>query len=166
VTDWTIRPATAEDAPTIVALVHRLAAEEAQAGTTLTVEDVLLNGFGARPRFGVLLAESDDQALGYVLFSQSYDTEHAARGIYVNDLYVVPEAHRRGIGRALMAAVARACLADGGRYLFWHALKRNAAGRAFYGRIGAREEAVVTLSLQPDALRRLAQAQCIGESAI
>lgn len=154
--DGTIRAATAEDAPAIVALVHLLDAEEAKAGTTLTVADVLLNGFGPRPRFRVLLAEADGRTLGYALFSQSYDTEHAARGMYVNDLYVVPEARRRGIGRALMAAVARACLADGGRYLFWHALERNAAGRAFYRRIGAREEPVVTLSLQPDALRRLA----------
>ncbi len=67
-----------------------------------------------------------------------------------------PRRAGRGIGRALMAAVARACLADGGRYLFWNALERNAAGRAFYRRIGAREEAVVTLSLQPDALDELA----------
>ena len=57
-----------------------------------------------------------------------------------------------------MAALARACQADGGCYLFWNALPRNRAGRAFYRRIGAREEPVVTLSLQPDALRRLAEA--------
>jgi GNAT superfamily N-acetyltransferase len=156
VINWTIRAAAAEDAPAIVALVQMLDDEEAKAGTALTVDDVLVNGFGASPRFKVLLAESGRRALGYVLFSQSYDTEHAARGMYVNDLYVVPDARRQGIGRALMAAAARACLADGGRYLFWNALERNAAGRAFYERIGAREEAVVTLSLQPDALHRLA----------
>jgi GNAT superfamily N-acetyltransferase len=154
--DWTIRAATAEDAPAIVALVRMLDDEEAKAGTALTVDDVLVNGFGAAPRFRVLLAEAGHRAIGYVLFSQSYDTEHAARGVYVNDLYVVPEARRQGIGRALMAAVARACLEDGGRYLFWNALERNAAGRPFYRRIGAREEAVVTLSLQPDALDELA----------
>jgi ribosomal protein S18 acetylase RimI-like enzyme len=154
--DWTIRAATAEDAPAIVALVRMLDDEEAKAGTPLTVDDVLVNGFGAAPRFRVLLAEAGHRATGYVLFSHSYDTEHAARGMYVNDLYVVPEARRQGIGRALMAAVARSCLEDGGRYLFWNALERNAAGRAFYRRIGAREEAVVTLSLQLDALDELA----------
>ena len=63
-------------------------------------------------------------------------------------------------GRALMAAVARACEADGGCYVFWNAQPRNRAGLAFYRRIGAREERVLTLSLQPDALRRLA-----GETA-
>ena len=82
---------------------------------------------------------------------------YGAKGVYLQDLYVVPEARGRGIGRALMAAVARACQADGGCYLFWNALERNHAGRAFYRRIGAREEPVVTLSLQPDALRRLAR---------
>jgi ribosomal protein S18 acetylase RimI-like enzyme len=154
--DWTVRAATAEDAPAIVALVRMLDDEEANLGTALTVEDLLVNGFGASPRFRILLAESGHRTLGYVLFSQSYDTEHAARGMYLNDLYVVPEARRQGIGRALMAAVARASLADGGRYLFWNALERNAAARAFYRRIGAREDAVVTLSLQPDALDELA----------
>jgi ribosomal protein S18 acetylase RimI-like enzyme len=154
--DWTVRAATAEDAPAIVALVRMLDDEEANLGTALTVEDLLVNGFGASPRFRILLAESGHRTLGYVLFSQSYDTEHAARGMYLNDLYVVPEARRQGIGRALMAAVAGACLADGGRYLFWNALERNAAARAFYRRIGAREDAVVTLSLQPDALDELA----------
>ena len=113
-------------------------------------------GFGARPRFRTLLAEAAGRVQGYALFYPSYGTEFGAKGCYLQDLYVLPEARRGGIGRALMAAVARACEADGGRYLFWNALERNRAGRAFYRRIGAREEPVVTFSLQPDALRRLA----------
>ena len=70
---------------------------------------------------------------------------------------MVPSARRRGAGRALMVAVARACEADGGCFVFWNALPKNRAGLAFYRSIGAREEPVVTLSLQPDALRRLAE---------
>jgi GNAT superfamily N-acetyltransferase len=104
----------------------------------------------------VLLAEDAGRTLGYALFYPSYDSEHAARGLYLQDLFVVPEARRRGVGRALMAAIARACEADGGCYLFWNALESNRAARTFYRRIGGREEPVVTLSLQPDALRRLA----------
>jgi hypothetical protein len=64
--DWTIRAATAEDAPAIRALVRMLDDEEAKAGTPLTVDDVLVNGFGGAPRFRVLLAESGYRALGYV----------------------------------------------------------------------------------------------------
>jgi hypothetical protein len=52
--------------------------------------------------------------------------------------------------------VARACQADGGCYVFWNALPTNRAGLAFYRAIGACEEGILTLSLQPDALQRLA----------
>ena len=55
-----------------------------------------------------------------------------------------------------MAALARACRADGGSYLFWNALEGNEAARAFYQRIGACEERILTLSLKQDALTRLA----------
>jgi ribosomal protein S18 acetylase RimI-like enzyme len=118
---------------------------------------VRAEGFGARSRFGALIAEQDGQPVGYALFYPAYDTDHAARGFYLQDLYVVPEARRQGVGRALMAAVARACEADGGCYVFWNALPENRAGLAFYHAIGAREEKILTLSLQPDALRRLAR---------
>jgi ribosomal protein S18 acetylase RimI-like enzyme len=152
----TIREATADDAATLVRLVHEFEREEGKSSARLTVADVLAQGFGDRPRFRVLLAGDPGRTLGYAMFYPSYDSEHAARGLYLQDLFVVPAARGRGVGRALMAAVARACQADGGCYLFWNALEANHAGRAFYRRIGAREEEVVTLSLQPDALRRLA----------
>jgi GNAT superfamily N-acetyltransferase len=151
-----IRDAVAADAATLVSLVHQFEREEGKSAEKLTVADVLAQGFGVQPRFRALFAEDAGRVLGYALFYPSYDSEHAARGLYLQDLFVVPEARGRGVGRALMAAVARACQADGGCYLFWNALEANHAGRAFYGRLGAREEEVVTLSLQPDALRRLA----------
>jgi GNAT superfamily N-acetyltransferase len=150
------REAVAGDAAILVRLVHQFEREEGKSATRLTAADVLAHGFGERPRFRVLVAEDASRVLGYAMFYPSYDSEHAARGFYLQDLFVVPEARRRGVGRALMAAVARACQADGGCYLFWNAHESNHDGRAFYERIGARQEPVVTFSLQPDALRRLA----------
>jgi hypothetical protein len=112
-------------------------------------------GFGARPRFRTLLAEAAGRVQGYALFYPSYDTEFGAGLLSAGPLR--PAGGAQGLHRAaVMAAVARTCQADGGCYLFRNALERNHAGRAFYRRIGAREEPVVTLSLQPDALRRLA----------
>lgn len=152
-----VREATAADADTIVALACALSREEGNSAPALSAADVRAEGFGERPRFRALIAESDGAALGYALFFPSYDTDHAARGVYMQDLYVVPSARRRGVGRALVAAVARACRDDGGCYVFWNARPENRAARAFYRAIGARDEAIRTLSLQPDALRRLAE---------
>lgn len=151
-----VREATAADAETIAGLVRALSLEEGYPAPALQPWDVRSEAFGARPRFQTMIAERDGQPVGYALFYPSYDTDHAARGMYVQDLYVVPEARRHGVGRALMAAVSRACQADGGCYLFWNARPENRAGLAFYHAIGARQEPVVTLSLQPDALRQLA----------
>jgi ribosomal protein S18 acetylase RimI-like enzyme len=157
-----VRAAMPADASTIAAFAHALSLEEGYPAPVLQVEDVRAEAFGPSPRFRALIAERDGHAVGYALFYPAYDTDHAARGFYLQDLYVVPQARRQGAGRALMAAVSRACLADGGRYIFWNALPTNRAGLAFYRRIGAREEPVVTLSLQPLALRRLAKATSIA----
>lgn len=150
-----VREATAADAGTIVALAHALSREEGHPASPLSAADVRAEGFGERPRFRALIAERKGAALGYALFFPGYDTDHAARGVYMQDLYVVPSARRRGVGRALVAALARACRDDGGCYVFWNARPENGAGLAFYRAIGARQEPVLTLSLQPDALRRL-----------
>ena len=152
----TIREAGRDDAATVVDLVHQFEREGGKSAARMTVADMLEDGFGPQPRFRTLIAERAGRAQGYAMFYRSYDSEHAARGMYLQDLFVVAEARRRGVGRALMAAVARACRADGGCYLFWNTLESNRAARAFYRRVGGREEPVVTLSLQPDALDRLA----------
>jgi ribosomal protein S18 acetylase RimI-like enzyme len=152
-----VREARPADADTIAAFAHALSLEEGYPAPKLQAEHVRAEAFEGSPRFSALIAEREGEAVGYALFYPAYDTDHAARGFYLQDLYVVPAARRQGAGRALMAAVAQACDADGGCYVFWNALPKNHAGLAFYRRIGAREEPVVTLSLQPDALRRLAR---------
>ena len=153
---FAVREAGSADAAAIVALVRQFNVEEGNPPGDFTIQDVEELAFGAQPRFAVMVAEIRGELVGYAVSFRSYDTEHAAQGFYLQDLYVLPEARGLGIGRALLSAVARACLADGGCYLFWNAREGNTDGRAFYRAIGAREEPVITLSLQPDALRRLA----------
>ena len=152
-----VREARPADAETIAAFSQALSREEGYAAPALQARHVRVEGFGPGARFRTLIAEQDGRPVGYALFYPAYDTDHAARGLYLQDLYVVAEARRQGAGRALMAAVARACQADGGCYVFWNALPNNRAGLAFYQTIGALEEPVLTLSLQPDALKRLAE---------
>jgi ribosomal protein S18 acetylase RimI-like enzyme len=152
-----VRAALPADADTIAVFARALSLEEGYPAPALQARHVRAEGFGANPRFGALLAEQAGRPVGYALFYRAYATEQGERGLYLQDLYVVPEARRQGTGRALMAAVARACQADGGCYVFWNARPRNRAALAFYRALGARKEPTVTLSLQPDALRRLTE---------
>ena len=115
-----------------MAFSQALSREEGYAAPALQARHVRVEGFGPGARFRTLIAEQDGRPVGYALFYPAYDTDHAARGLYLQDLYVVAEARRQGAGRALMAAVARACQDDGGCYVFWNALPNNRAGLAFY----------------------------------
>ncbi|MDP6705293.1 MAG: GNAT family N-acetyltransferase [Alphaproteobacteria bacterium] len=152
-----IRRAGPEDADAIAALAHGLNEHEGEPTEHFTAEAVRRDGFGDDPAFGVLLAEVGDRPAGYALFHDSYDTGHAARGRYLCDLFVSPEARRLGVGRALVGATAREAAAEGRVYLWWTAYARNLRARAFYDAIGAREEHLVVHALSGKAFDRLVQ---------
>ena len=151
-----VRRAYRGDAAALAELSALLTGEDSGGRSRLTAADVLEHCFGDRPAFQALVADERGRLLGYASFYPSYDTQYAAKGLYLQDLYVRREARRRGIGRTLMGALARVCLEHGGCYLVWNALPSNRPGRAFYRALGARTERVITLSLQPGPLRRLA----------
>lgn len=153
---FSVRKASPDDAASLAELAARLTEEDTGAASRLCAADLLEHCFSERPLFEALVAEETGRLLGYASFHPAYDTQYAAKGFYLQDLYVRPDARRQGVGRALMVAVARACLDQGGRYMFWNAQPANRAGRAFYRALGARTEQVSTLSLQPGPLRRLA----------
>jgi ribosomal protein S18 acetylase RimI-like enzyme len=150
----TIRPATLADADTLARFARALEREEGKPEAALTAAHVRAEGFGLRRRFWALIAERDGKPVGFALVFPAYATETAERGCYVQDLYIVPEARRQGVGRALMAAVARASAEDGGRYLFWNVRLDNAGAQAFYRALGATVEPTVTMSLEGEALAR------------
>jgi GNAT superfamily N-acetyltransferase len=153
---FVVRRAVAQDAPVLAELATLLTREDTGTASRLRARDLLEHCFCERPLFEALVGEEAGRLLGYASYYTAYDTQYAAKGFYLQDLYVRREARRRGLGRALMAAVARACLDAGGSYMFWHAQPSNRAGRAFYRALGARNEPVSTLSLQPGPLRKLA----------
>jgi ribosomal protein S18 acetylase RimI-like enzyme len=94
------------------------------------------DGFGPDPAFSCLIAEADGGAMGYALYCRDYDTDRLCRSAYLADLYVETAARGQGIGRALMAAVARDSRAAGGQLMMWSVLKSNQAARRFYAAIG------------------------------
>jgi len=132
-----IRPATPADGERVAAMCAALTVEEAIGGVSrFTAEIFGRDGFGPRPAFACLIAEAAGQAVGYALYCDDYDTDHLCRSIHLADLYVETAARGRGIGRALMAAVARAGRESGAHLMMWNVLKTNLPARRFYATVG------------------------------
>jgi GNAT superfamily N-acetyltransferase len=154
-----IRPATAADVPQILAFVRALAVyERAPAGAvTATEEGLLRDGFGAQPFYECLLAEHDGQPAGFALFFFNYSTWRGRPGVYLEDLFVLPELRGKGIGKALLQRVAAAAVAKGCRRLQWEVLDWNTPAIDFYRAMGAEFlDEWRNVRLDGDALLRLA----------
>ena len=137
-----IRPATPDDAATVVRLVKALAVyeKEPESVVEMTEDSFRAHGFGERPYFECLLAELDGEAVGLALYFHNYSTWAAKPGIYLEDLFVEERARGHGLGRALLEALARVAQArDCGR-LDLSVLDWNPT-RDFYNRIGMKHMA-------------------------
>jgi GNAT superfamily N-acetyltransferase len=132
-----IRPARRADVPAIVAMVHELAAfERAPDDCHLTVEQLDAALFADRPALFGHVAWVGEEAVGMALWFLNFSTWRGVHGIYLEDLYVRPTARGAGVGRALLAGLARECAHRGYERLDWWVLKWNPA-REFYHSIGA-----------------------------
>jgi len=133
-----IRAATIKDVSTIFQLIQDLAAYEKLSHQVTGNEDFLKEHlFGTHPYIEVVLAEIADRAIGFALFFSNYSTFLTKPGIYLEDLFVLPEYRRQGIGKALISHLAGLAVArDCGR-LEWSVLDWNENAIAFYEKIGA-----------------------------
>ncbi|HTI40048.1 MAG TPA: GNAT family N-acetyltransferase [Vicinamibacterales bacterium] len=95
------------------------------------------DGFGDRPAFSGWVAVQDGVVVGHLLYTFGYDTDGAARFLFVIDLAVDEQARRQGIGRALMQHAAAMCREAGGTLLFWAVHEKNGLALEFYRGIGA-----------------------------
>jgi GNAT superfamily N-acetyltransferase len=133
-----IRPATPADLPTVVRLIRALAEYEKLAHEVVLDEGRLRDHlFGPRPYCEVLIAEDDGAAVGYALFFHTYSTFLTRPGIYLEDLFVLPECRGRGFGKALLAALATLALDRGCGRLEWSVLNWNEPSIGFYKSLGA-----------------------------
>jgi GNAT superfamily N-acetyltransferase len=141
---WSIRPALASDIPAILHLIRQLAVYEREPDAVKATEaDLLRDGFGERPHFECLIAEDvgtggKPQTAGFALYFTTYSTWRGRPGIHLEDLFVVPEFRRRGIGRALLQRVTTRAIEKGCDYLGWHVLDWNQPAIDFYELLGAR----------------------------
>ena len=134
----TIRPATLDDCPTIAALIVELAAyEKLEDQAKATPEDLARNLFGDHPAAEVLMAEVEGKAIGFALFFPTFSTFRGQPGLYLEDVYVRPEHRGRGVGKALLANVARIAVDRGCGRLEWSVLDWNEPSIGFYRSLGA-----------------------------
>ncbi|QJX00313.1 GNAT family N-acetyltransferase [Frigoriglobus tundricola] len=155
-----IRPATPADVPVIAQLIRDLAEyERLLHAVVLTETDLRTHLFGPRPYAEVLLAEDDGAVVGFALFFHNYSTFRAKPGIYLEDLFVVPEARGKGFGKALLAALAKLAVDRDCCRVEWSVLNWNAPSIAFYQSLGATPMNEWTVyRLTDGALRKLAAA--------
>lgn len=133
-----IRKAKENDVPVILEFIQSLAEYERLRDSCVATEDLLRRTlFGDRPAAEVIIASVDGEPAGFALFFHNYSTFLAQRGIYLEDLFVKPEARSLGVGFALLSELARIAIdRDCGR-LEWAVLDWNQLAIDFYKRIGA-----------------------------
>lgn len=133
-----IRSALISDTTTIFALIQELAKYEKLEHTFTGSEEALKNDlFGDRTYAEAIIAEWDEKAVGFALFFPNYSTFLTKPGIYLEDLFVLPEYRRRGIGKALLEYLKELAIKrDAGR-LEWSVLDWNEPAIKFYESIGA-----------------------------
>lgn len=133
-----IRVATVADAPLILSFIRELAEYERLLHEVEATEaDIRRDLFGENPRAFCDIAEADGTPVGFALWFYNYSTFRGRAGIYLEDLFVRPEARGLGAGKALLSRLAQRCVeADLGR-LEWAVLNWNAPSIAFYDSLGA-----------------------------
>ncbi len=136
------RAATETDADSIEALYQeftrylRTLGDETEA--KLTADIYRRDGFGPEPAFYGLVAENDGEVIGYLLYHFGYDTEFAARVMYILDLFISEKHRKMGAGASLMEHAKTICRDFAVAEILWSVYKLNPSGREFYQGLGAK----------------------------
>ena len=101
-----VRPARLGDAAILAEMANDLNDYVGIHGRPFTPERIRVDGFGPQPAFTPWVAERDGAVVGYVFFTLGYNTDLAARSMWLHDIFVIPGWRGRGVGHALMSALA------------------------------------------------------------
>jgi GNAT superfamily N-acetyltransferase len=134
----TIRPAGEHDVGAILQFIRDLAIYEHLEHQVVATEEMLRAAlFGARPYAEVVLGCLDGEPVGFALFFHNFSTFLGRPGIYLEDLFVRPEARGHGLGRRLLAWLAATAVSRGCGRLEWSVLNWNEPSIQFYKKLGA-----------------------------
>ena len=135
----TLRSATPEDLALILGFIRDLATYEKLLDQVVADAASLTTAlFGEHPQAEVVIAEHDGAAAGFALYFHNFSTFRGRRGLYLEDLFVRPEHRGAGIGKALLAHLARLAIERGCARFEWAVLDWNAPAIGFYQSLGAR----------------------------
>jgi GNAT superfamily N-acetyltransferase len=156
-----IRPATLGDVPTILSLIRDLAQYERAPNEVVATEEGLREVlFGARPAAEVVLALEGKMPVGFAVFFHNFSTWLGRAGLYLEDLFVRPDARGKGYGRALLVHLARIAQERGCGRMEWAVLDWNDPAIQFYRKLGAKPlDEWTVFRLTRDGIARLAQSE-------
>ncbi|WP_430591498.1 N-acetyltransferase family protein [Humidisolicoccus flavus] len=156
-----IRAAVAGDAPSILGLIQELADYEKESDAVKTsVADLDAALFGDSPAAFAHLAVDGDRVVGLALWFLTYSTWEGKHGIYLEDLYVSPDARGAGLGKRLIATLAALCTEREYRRLEWSVLRWNDSAIGFYDALGGTPQSDwERYRLDGEALRAVAAQQ-------
>ena len=154
-----IRPAVRQDCPLILHFIWALAEYEKLSHRVIATESRLTKTlFGGRPGAEVLIAEWLGEAAGFALYFPNYSTFLAQPGIYLEDLFVIPEFRSKGFGRQMLVTLARLARERNSGRLEWSVLDWNQPAIDFYLKIGARPQSEWTVFRMDEmAIQKLAE---------
>lgn len=155
--DFSIRFAAREDIPTILEFIRALAAYEKMEEQVIADETLLETWIFEKRKAEVLMAFEGDTPVGFALFFHNFSTWLGRAGIYLEDLFVLPEYRGRGYGKLLLKRLARIAVQRGCGRLEWACLDWNEPSIAFYKSVGATAlDEWTTYRVTGDALLALA----------
>lgn len=157
-TQVSVRPAVAADGDLILQFIRDLAAyEKLLDDVRATRDDITVALFGDNPKAFCDIAEIDGRPVGFALWFYNFSTFVGRHGIYLEDLFVQPQARGSGAGKALLANLARRCVDENLGRLEWAVLDWNAPSIAFYDSLGAAAmDDWIVRRMTGEALRKLA----------
>lgn len=154
-----IRKATISDLSLILQFIRGLAEYEREPKAVVaTEEDLRRDGFGPEPKYRCVIAEWDNVPAGFAFFFYNYSTWRGRPGLYLEDLFVLPELRGKGIGKALLKHVAQVAVRENCYGIRWMVLEWNEPALKFYESLGAEMLGEwETMVLKGRALSRLAE---------
>jgi GNAT superfamily N-acetyltransferase len=140
-TDLIIRPATKNDAASILYFIRELAIyEKAEHEVVATPEHIERTMFSDNPQAFGLMCLDGDKAIGFAVYFFSYSTWLGHKNLYLEDLYVTPEARGKGAGKAFFKSLAQIALDEKCERFEWSVLDWNTPSIAFYESLGGKAQ--------------------------